>query len=119
MPAPYATPSLPAAPRDGLVYQILLTPWLSLMLMCSGLFLLGMIALSTWSQHGLLAMWRMQRELATFAAEIGEIEQDNTDLRHEIQRLHNDLPYLEKIAREELGLVKKGEIVFEFVDQER
>lgn len=116
MPASYATPSPVAPSRDSVIYQILFTPWLSLMLMGSGLFLLLMIVLSTWSQHGLLAMWRMQRELATFAAEINEIEQDNMDLRNEIQRLHDDLPYLEKIAREELGLVKSGEIIFEFAD---
>jgi cell division protein FtsB len=33
-----------------------------------------------------------------------------------VQRLRSDLGYIEKIAREELGLVRPGEIVFEFVD---
>lgn len=48
-----------------------------------------------------------------------EIRLDEEALRHirmKQERLLNDPRYVEKIAREELGLAKPGETVFKFVD---
>jgi cell division protein FtsB len=48
-----------------------------------------------------------------------EIHHDAEILRHlrlKQERLLNDPRYVEKIAREELGLAKPGETVFKFVD---
>jgi cell division protein FtsB len=48
-----------------------------------------------------------------------EIRHDEEVLRHlrlKQQRLMNDPRFVEKIAREELGLAKPGETVFKFVD---
>jgi len=39
-------------------------------------------------------------------------------LRDRIYRLRHDDLYLEKIAREELGLVRPGEIIYRFVSPE-
>lgn len=108
--------SHPDMPRPGLVRQILATPWLTLVLIGSSLFLLAMMALTVWGDRGLLAMWRMQRELERLVREIEIVEQTNATLAHEVQRLRSDLGYIEKIAREELGLVRPGEIVFKFPD---
>ena len=94
--------SAPELPQPGLVRQILATPWLTLVLMGSSLFL--------------LAMWRTQHELERLVREIEIVEQKNATLSREVQRLRSDLGYIEKIAREELGLVRPGEIVFEFAD---
>ncbi|HMA65116.1 MAG TPA: septum formation initiator family protein [Chitinispirillaceae bacterium] len=38
-------------------------------------------------------------------------------LKTEIKRLHNDTTYLEKIARERLGMAKKNEMIYKFVDK--
>jgi cell division protein FtsB len=84
--------------------------------MGSGLFLVVMIGLAIGSEHGFLAMWRMQRQVAQLAYEVRTIEQENRDLGREIHRLRHDMGYIEKIAREELGLVRPGELVFEFVE---
>ncbi|HMO49663.1 MAG TPA: septum formation initiator family protein [Kiritimatiellia bacterium] len=49
-----------------------------------------------------------------------EIRRDEEVLRHlrlKQQRLLNDPRFVEKIAREELGLAKPGETVFKFVDE--
>ena len=109
--APY-----PELPKPGLVRQILGTPWLTLVLIVSSLFLLAMMALTVWGDRGLLAMWRMQHELDRLVREIEIVEQKNATLAREVQRLRGDLSYIEKIAREELGLVRPGEIVFEFAE---
>jgi cell division protein FtsB len=99
-----------------MVHQILSTPWLAVVVILSGVFLLGMMALTIWGDRGLLAMWRMQQDLQRMAREIEVLEQENNRLGREVQRLQTDLGYIEKIAREELGMVRPGEIVLEFSD---
>ena len=106
----------PEMPQPGLVRQIVATPWLTLVLMGSSLFVLAMMALTVWGDRGLLAMWRTQHDLDRLVREIEIVEQKNATLAREVQRLRSDLGYIEKIAREELGLMRPGEIVFEFAD---
>lgn len=108
--------SPPELPKPGLVRQILATPWLTLVLLLSSLFLLAMMALTIWGDRGLLAMWRTQREVERLAREIEIVGQKNATLSREVQRLRSDPAYIEKIAREELGLVRPGDLVFEFAD---
>jgi len=109
--APYA-----AMPKPSLIRQILATPWLTLVLIGSSIFLLAMMAFTVWGDRGLLAMWRTQHDLERLGREIEIVEQKNATLIREAQRLRSDLGLIEKIAREELGLVRPGEIVFEFAD---
>jgi len=109
--APYAE-----VPQPNLVRQIVATPWVTLVLIASSLFLLAMMAFTVWGDRGLLAMWDTQHDLERLAREIEIVEQKNATLVREVQRLRSDLVYIEKIAREELGLVRPGEIVFEFAD---
>src|SRR5262249_24042362 len=106
----------PELTQPGLIRQILTTPWLTLVLILSSLFLLAMMALTVWGDRGLLAMWRTQHELERLVREMEMVEQKNATLAHEVQRLRSDRGYIEKIAREELGLVRPGEIVLEFAD---
>lgn len=60
-------------------------------------------------------MWRMQGEVAELAREVRAIEASNRELLSNIDRLRHDKGYIERIAREELGLVRPNELVFEFV----
>ena len=106
----------PELTQPGLIRQILTTPWLTLVLTGSSLFLLAMMALTVWGDRGLLAMWRTQGELERLVREIEIVEQKNATLSREVQRLRSDRGYIEKIAREELGLVRPGETVFEFAE---
>jgi cell division protein FtsB len=103
-------------PPPKLLRQIVATPWLTLVLIVSSLFLLAMMTFTVWGDRGLLAMWRTQHDLERLVREIEIVEQKNAALAREVQRLRSDLVYIEKIAREELGLVRPGEIVFEFTD---
>ncbi len=41
-----------------------------------------------------------------------ELQQRNQQLRDRLARLRSDDRYLEKLARERLGMVKKGELVY-------
>ena len=89
--------------------------WLTVLLICAGGFLLMMLVLSIASDRGFLAMWRMQGEVAQLAHEARKIEATNDELLRNIERLRHDEAYIEKIAREELGLVRPKELVFEYV----
>ena len=42
--------------------------------------------------------------------EITRLEQDNLKLYKEKKRLEEDINYVEKVARESMGVTKKGEI---------
>lgn len=109
-------PSYAEPPQQGILRQVLATPWLILVLMLSSLFLFAMMALTVWGDRGLLAMWRTQRDLDRLVREIEIIDQKNASLVRDMQRLRTDRDYIEKIAREELGLVRPGEIMFELPD---
>ena len=101
---------------SGPVRQLLSPAWLSLLLMGSGVFLVVMLALAIVNDRGFLAMWGTQRDVTQLASVVRTIEQENQNLWRNIERLHSDMGYIEKIAREELGLVRPGELVFEFVE---
>lgn len=56
----------------------------------------------------------LQREIAALAEENVRLEARNVELSADIQRLQSDNAYLEKVAREKHGLLKKDEMVFDF-----
>jgi cell division protein FtsB len=89
--------------------------WLTIILVCAGSFLSIMLALSIANDRGFLTMWRMQREVAQLVQEVRKLEVANEELLRNIERLRHDQAYIEKIAREELGLVRSEELVFEYV----
>jgi cell division protein FtsB len=65
-------------------------------------------------QHGLLHLWTLRQHQYTFEAQAFALLRENEELRQDIMRLHSDERFLEKVAREKLGLVKKGELVYRF-----
>lgn len=54
-----------------------------------------------------------REELNRVSAEIAALKVQNQELRDEITLLKSDTNYIEKIARQKLGMLKKNEIVFE------
>jgi cell division protein FtsL len=45
-------------------------------------------------------------------SEIDQLKEDNAKLQEKIANLYNDKEYVEKVAREQLNLVKQGETVY-------
>jgi len=43
-----------------------------------------------------------------------ELEMVNAELRQRIELINNDRTYMEKIIREELGMIKSGEKIYRF-----
>ena len=52
-----------------------------------------------------------ERELTKLEVQVDRLQTENDSLRRVLDRLDNDMDYIEKLAREELGLAKPGEAV--------
>lgn len=63
------------------------------------------------SDRGLLQLRKQRRQLAKAREEVAQLEAGNRRLEAEVAALRSDPRALEKIAREELNLVKPGEVV--------
>lgn len=64
--------------------------------------------------RGLLHLWQLHQEQHTLEARVFDLSRENEDFRDRISRFHKDDEFLEKIVREELKFIKKGEIVYLF-----
>jgi cell division protein FtsB len=63
---------------------------------------------------GLPRMRAVDRELQTVQAENRSLKRDAADLKTEVRRLRDDPAAVEHIARDQLGMVRKSEVVFQF-----
>jgi len=70
------------------------------------------------SDHGLYQLWQLKKEQHLIQDRIQVLEQENTRLSQERDRLENDLDYIEKLARERYRMAKPGEKVFRVLPRE-
>ncbi len=79
------------------------------------LIVLGiLLAASLLGERGLIGLIQMRQTRAALAREVERLTATNAALADEVRALRTDPGRLEAIAREELGLVKPGELVYEF-----
>jgi cell division protein FtsB len=64
--------------------------------------------------EGLPRLRALERELDEVNANNQELRRDVGHLRIEVRRLRDDPAAVERIARDELGMVRKSEVVFQF-----
>ena len=76
-----------------------------------GVLAAATLLLAVFNDHGLLAVRAQAQKLVTVQAEVEKIQTDNKQLTDEIHALRSDPTAIEKLAREELRLVKPGEVV--------
>jgi cell division protein FtsB len=62
-------------------------------------------------ERGLVERRRVERQAATITAELSTIRRENAELRRRITRLTNDPLAIEHVARAELGLIRRGEVL--------
>ncbi|HEX7232628.1 MAG TPA: septum formation initiator family protein [Candidatus Binatia bacterium] len=65
-------------------------------------------------ERGVLHLWRLRGEKNRLDEQNFHLQKENETLRQRVYRIRNDNAYLEKVAREELNLVRPGEIVYRF-----
>ena len=77
-----------------------------------------LVYLFVFSRYGYLRMRELQRENGELEGRVAEVERKNEELETEIGRLEDDMEAVERLAREELGLVKEGETIYRFIEVE-
>lgn len=81
-------------------------------------FALFLLAIhDVFGSHGLLAMRRTQAQVQELRGEIDRLNHENGDLSKQVQALRTDPKAVERIAREEMGLARPGEIIFKLPEQ--
>lgn len=61
---------------------------------------------------GFYQVWDKRRELKEWEVLVARLQAENDSLKQVISGLENDLEYVEKVAREEYGMIRKGEILY-------
>ncbi len=74
---------------------------------------LTLAALLVFGQRGIAHLVTLQDQFSNLEAENQRMARENERLKHEIELLQDNLAYIEDIARKQLGLVKKGELVYQ------
>lgn len=65
---------------------------------------------------GYFRMHKLRKENEQYKKRIELLEEHNNKLKGELTRVHQDPEYIEKKAREKLGIIKKGEIIYRHKD---
>lgn len=71
------------------------------------------------SSEGLPRLRGLERELDTVDSENRALGRQIDELRGHVERLRDDPAAVERIARDDLGLVRQSEVVFQFAGKPR
>lgn len=77
-------------------------------------FVLVMGFLIAFGNRGLVDNYMMHAKLESLKKANHDIARENQELKKTIVLLRKKLPYIEMVARKELGMVKKGDLVYRF-----
>ena len=80
------------------------------------LFLILMGSVILFGNRGILDNYRLNQKLLDIQKSNGELVVKNDALKKEILLLRNDMRYIEKVARDELGMVRRNDRVYRHVD---
>lgn len=98
-PVPESAPKLPRRGDRPWVRRALV--FLACVLLLDGLF----------GDRGLARTMRARKEAARATDDLQRLREQNAALRQEVRRLQGDAATIEMLARQELGLIRPGEIL--------
>jgi cell division protein FtsB len=79
------------------------------------LFILGYLIL--FGRSGIVDNYRLGTKLDALRVGNEELFRENESLRSEVLLLRQDPKYIERLARQELGMVKRGDLVYRYSDE--
>jgi cell division protein FtsB len=83
----------------------------------AALFVSGYLFLSFFfGEMGMLKALKLKRTYAQVQQEIVSLKKENEALTLKIEALKSDPYYIEGLARNQLGLAKEGELIYEFFE---
>jgi len=85
--------------------------WIVLLVVLSGFALFG--------DKGVLRLVKTYNHRSELQLQVEQLTAENQHLKQIIESLQNDHATIERIARQELGMVRKDEIVYQFQSQDK
>lgn len=71
-----------------------------------------LLAVLIGGDYNIASIWGLYRQKQELAREVDSLRVENQLLTDQIKRLENDPRAIEKVAREEFGMARKGESVY-------
>ncbi len=81
-----------------------------------GVALFALLVHDVFGPHGFIAMRRTQNEIDQIREQIAKMNDENKSLTEQVSSLKSDPKSIERIAREEMGLARPGEMIFKIPD---
>jgi cell division protein FtsB len=79
------------------------------------LVLLAMLWFAIFGENGYVELLKLHRFKQELEARVADVQKQNQELRDEIKALTDkDNKEVERIAREDLGMAKDGEVIYQF-----
>ncbi len=75
---------------------------------------LGYLPFSAFGPDGIAQALRLEQDLSSLEQKNEELRQENRDLQRQVNSLRKDRGAIERVARDELGMVRPEDIVFLF-----
>ncbi|GBU22083.1 hypothetical protein R80B4_01988 [Fibrobacteres bacterium R8-0-B4] len=79
----------------------------------------AVLAILTFMNQGFLDIYRAYRQDRELTLKIKAAQDEADSLRSEIERLKSDTAYIEGLAREKIGMARKGEKIIKFTTEEK
>lgn len=73
---------------------------------------IALVVHEIFGSNGYIAMRQKEREYEALQQQIQKLQQDNQNLEKQIKALKTDPKAIEKIAREQMGLARPGELIY-------
>jgi len=87
------------------------------LLILSLFILLGLLQYKLWrTNDGVPALWVMEQKLEQLEQEREKLRERNLALEAEVNNLKESMDAIEERARQDLGMIKKGETFFQVVE---
>ena len=78
-------------------------------------FIFVMSMLITFGKRGLVDNYAMKERLMALKKTNQDITLENKELSKKVMLLRGDLQYMEMLARNELGMVRKGDLIYRYL----
>jgi cell division protein FtsL len=75
------------------------------------------LAISLFGNQGFFAVYKAYKQDRVLKQQITDSKRTIDSLKLEIERLKNDTTYIERIAREKLGMARRNEKIFKFIEE--
>lgn len=96
--------------EPALPVKRMVPPWLLLIV-------LAMLGFALLGDRGVLRALQSYEHKQELELQLRELEREQQRLREEIRLLRKDRDHWEQMARKELGMVREGELIYQFPDE--